>query len=159
MATSAKAQGISRDLADKLVKECAATLPVITYAYDSAGNPTFTLSADASPATGEKVVVITVKPYATGTATDVFGNTAIAYTPHVIQLCTEANYAATTDGVADILTAVELLPILANIGRVGTIVEWHVTANGTVPSAAAIVAGTVLVKTWKPLYNGVQSAV
>jgi hypothetical protein len=159
MATTEKAQQIARDLADIFSKTVAATMPYLTTGFDSLGNPSFVLSVDATPTLNHKVVAVTVRPYATGTATDVFGNTANAYTPHIVAICTEANYAATNDNIADILTPVELLPILIELGRKGTIVEWHVTANGTVPSAAAIVAGTVLVKTYKPLYWGIQSAV
>lgn len=159
MATSEKAMQISRDLADVFAKQVAATLPVLTTGFTSEGNPYISLSADSSPATTEKVVVIVVKPYATGTAKDVFGNTANAYCPHVIQFCTEANYASTDDNIADTLTAVELLPIISEIAKRGTYVEWHVTTRGTVPSAAAIVAGTALAATYKPLYFGIQAAV
>ena len=159
MATSRKAQDIARDLLDTFGKQVAATLPVQVQTADSSGNPILTLSADSTPATGEKVVVIVVSPYASGTAYDIFGNAAINYSPTKIQFCTEANYAATTDNVADILTPTELLPIISEISKKGTLVEWHVTANGTVPSAAAIAAGTVLSATFAPLYNGVQSAI
>ena len=158
MATSKKALDFARDLSDVWAKQVKATLPIITQTYDSSGNPVLTLSADVDPASGEKVVVVLIKPYATGTATDVFGNTATAYTPHVIQVCTEANYAGTTDNQADILTPVELLPILAEVCKRGTIVEWHVTDNGTVPSEAAITAGTKLKATYRDLYWTIQKA-
>ena len=157
MATSEKAMQISRDLFDALSKQVYATMPYSVQSYDSLGNPTFTVSEDATPTLRKKVVVVTVKPYATGTAKDVFGNTATAFTPHVIQFCTEANN-ATSAGTADILTPTDLLPVITEIARRGCYVEWHVTANGTVPSAAAIVAGTVLSATWRPLYFGVQIA-
>jgi hypothetical protein len=158
MATTKKALDFARDLMDVWAKEVKATLPIITETFDASGNPVITLSADVDPAHGEKVVVVLIKPYATGTATDVFGNTATAFTPHIIQVCTEMNYAATTDGVADILTPVEILPVLAEVIKKGTIVEWHQTANGTVPSEAAITAGTVLKSTYRDLYWTIQSA-
>lgn len=155
-----KCNDILRDLVDSIGKQTAAAMPYTTLGYDSLGNPTVAFSVDATPTLNHKVVVITVAPYLTGTALDVFGNTAIAYSnPVKIQVCTEANYAATSDNIADILAPTDLLPVLAEVARRGTIVEWHVTANGTVPSAAAIVAGTVLKATWKPLYWGVQSAI
>ena len=159
MATSRKAQDIARDLLDVFGKEVAATLPVQVQTADSSGNPILTLSADSTPSFGEKVVVIVVSPYASGTAYDIFGNAAINYSPTKIQFCTEANYSTGTAGTADILTPVELLPIITEISRRGTLVEWHVTANGTVPSQTAIAAGTVLKASWAPLYNGVQSAI
>jgi hypothetical protein len=158
MATTKKAQAMARDLVDVWAKEVFSTLPIITQTADASGNPVITLSADTGPAFSEKVVVVLIKPYVTGTATDVFGNTANAYTPHVIQVCTEANYASTNDTIADILTPVELLPVICEIAKKGCLTEWHVTANGTVPSEAAITAGTVLKATWRPLYFGVQNA-
>jgi hypothetical protein len=158
MAATEKALQISKDLKDLFAKQVYSTMPIITESFDSSGYPVLTISADVDPATTEKVVVVVVKPFVTGTQKDVFGNTANTYGPHVIQFCTEANYAATTDNIADYLTPVELLPIICEIAKRGCITEWHVTANGTVPSATAIAAGTVLKATWKPLYWGVQSA-
>lgn len=159
MATTRKAQDIVRELKDVWAKEVSATLPIITDGVDASGNPGIILSADSTPATGEKVVAVLVKPYATGTSTDVFGNTAITYGPHIIAFCTEANYASTDDNIADTLTPVELLPVICEIAKRGAVVEWHVTTRGTVPSIAAIAAGTNLKKTWYPsLYWGIQSA-
>lgn len=158
MATTKKALDFARDLMDVWAKQVNSTLPIIKQTFDSSGNPVITLSADATPATGEKVVVVLIKPYATGTATDSLGNTATAYTPHIIQVCTEANYAGTTDNTADILTPVELLPVFCEVAKRGTIVEWHVTANGTVPSESAITAGTVLKATYRDLYWTIQKA-
>lgn len=158
MSTTYTSIPMLRELKDRLVKYCAATLPVATESFDSSGNPVLTLSADASPVAGEKVVVIRIKPSVLGSPKDVLGNPAFAFGPHVIQLCTELNYAGTTDSVADILTAVELLPVLIEIGRKGNIVEWHQTANGTVPSTSAIDAGTNLKATWQDLYWNIQTA-
>jgi len=155
MATSRKAQDIATQLLDIFGKRVISTLPIQVQTADSSGNPILTLSADATPATGEKVVVIVISPYLTGVSTDIFGNTELGFSPHKIQFCTELNYAATTDNVADILTPVELLPVIAEITRTGCMVEWHATANGTVPSAAAIAAATNLKATFAPLYWGV----
>lgn len=158
MATTKKALDFARDLMDVWAKEVASTLPIITETFDASGNPVITLSADSSPAKGEKVVVVLIKPYTTGTSYDCLGLAAPAYTPHIIQICTEANYAGATDNQADILTPVELLPVLAEVCKRGTIVEWHVTDNGTVPSEAAITAGTKLVATYRDLYWTIQKA-
>jgi hypothetical protein len=160
MATTEKAMQIARDLKDLFSKEIISTMPYVTDGFTSEGNPYISMSVDSTPTLNHKVVVVVVKPYSTGTAKDSLGNTANSYTPHVIQFCTEANYAGTTDNTADILTPVELLPIICEIAKRGSYVEWHQTANGTVPSAAAIVAGTVLKATFKAhLYFGIQAAV
>lgn len=158
MATTKKALDMARDLMDVWAKEVSATLPIITETFDASGNPVITLSADSAPDAGDKVVVVLIKPYSMGTATDCLGLTQTAYTPHVIQICTEANYAGTDDNTADTLTPVELLPILMEVGKRCTIVEWHVTDNGTVPSEAAITAGTKLNATYRDLYFGNQKA-
>lgn len=158
MATTKKALDLARDLMDVWAKEVNSTLPIITETFDSSGNPVITLSADATPATGEKVVVVLIKPYSTGTAYDCLGLASPNYTPHIIQICTEANYASTLDNQADILTPVELLPIFMEVGKRCSLVEWHVTNNGTVPSEAAITAGTVLKASYRDLYWGMQKA-
>jgi hypothetical protein len=133
-------------------------MPIITQTTDASGNPVITLCQDSSPGAGDKTVVVLIKPYATGTATDVFGNTANAYTPHVIQICTEANYASTV-ATPDYLTPVELLPVICEVAKKGCITEWHVTTNTTIPSEAAITAGTNLKARWYPSLNfSIQSA-
>lgn len=155
--TTAKAQASHRELIDLLTKQVAATLPVVTASFDSDGNPISTLSADATPAFGEKVVVIRTKPIVWAEAKDVLGNAAITYGPHVIQICTEKNFEGTTDNILDILGPAELLPIIVEAGRKGHNVEWYRTANGTVPSAAAMTAAN-LAATWQNLYWNIQSA-
>jgi hypothetical protein len=135
----------------------SSTLPVVVQTYDTDGNPVVTLSADTSPATGEKVVVLRVAPI-TWTAKDILGLTSPTYTPHQIDICTELNYAATTDNVADILTPVELLPVLAEVAKRGMIINWYQTANGTVPSASAMIVANLKASDQGNLYWGMQSA-
>ncbi len=149
---------MSRELADVLKKKVAATLPVCVESNDSDQNPVITLSADATPAFGEKVVVIRFKQVPQPTAVDMFYRTDLTgpYGPVCIQLCTELNYAATSDNIADILTPVELLPILMEIGKRAKWTEWYQTANGTVPSTSAMTSGN-LKATDKDLYWNVQA--
>ena len=156
MATTAKAIATARELADLWTKEVAGTLPILVQSFDSAGNPVITLSADSSPATGEKVIVVRVSPIA-WTATDLLGNASQMFTPHQIEICTEANYESTTDTVLDILSPVELLPVIAEIVRRGTLVKWYVIANGTVPSTAVMIAAN-LKATYADLYWSAQKA-
>ncbi len=154
--TSYKAYAIERELGDKLKKFVAATLPIATESADSDGNPVLTLSADSSPAAGEKVIVIRVMPIQRPTAKDSLGNPGITPSGHVIQLCTEANPAGGAG--ADILGPAELLPTLIEIGRVGCFVEWYVSAAGDVPDTTQMTSGN-LKDTWRDLYWNILKAV
>jgi hypothetical protein len=157
MSSTYKSQAALRTLVDTLGKQLVASMPVITESFDSNGNPVVTFSADATPVAGEKVAVLRCK--AIGSITkDVLNQPAANYSHHVYQLCTEANFAGTTDNVVDVMTAVELLPLLIEIGRCGSFVEWHQTASGSVPTVAAIDAGTNLKQTWRDLYWNVLKA-
>ncbi len=164
MASTAKAGSTARELVNKWTKylgtgpSATATLPSIVLTADSSGWPVITLSADATPATGEKVVVVKIKTVDLAYSQDILGNASIPFSPHRIQICTEANFAGTTDNVADILSPIELLPVIALAAKTGMVLEWHVTANGTVPSSAAIDAGTNLKATFRDLYAGNQSS-
>jgi hypothetical protein len=156
MATTAKAKAIARQLADVWAKQVVTTLPSQVQSEDANLNPVITLSADATPATGEKVVVVRVSPI-TWTSTDILGNTSTGFCPHVVEICTELNYAGTTDNVADILTPVELLPIIAEAVKTGCIVKWYQITNGTVPSTS-VMTSTYLKATYKDLYFGDMKA-
>ena len=143
MGTTTKALALARELTDTLTKKVAATLPVVVSSFDTNSNPVTTLSSDTSPATGKKVVVIRIAPVSV-LATDIMGNSANVFTPHTIDICTEMNYAGTNDNIADILTPVELLPVLAEIAKKGCMVRWYQTANGTVPSTSAMISSNLI---------------
>jgi len=157
MPTTAKALASHRELVDILKLQVAATLPVATDSYDTNGNPVTTFSADATPVAGEKVVVIRTASIGAIGALNSIGQTAEQFSHHVVAICTESNFAGATDNVADILTPVELLPVIVELGRKGSYVEWYQTANATVPSAAAMIAAN-LKSTWRDLYWNVQKA-
>jgi hypothetical protein len=157
MATTAKALATARELIDLWTKEVASTLPVIVLTFEAVtGNPIITLSADSTPATGEKVVVVRISPIA-WTATDILGNASQVYTPHKIDFCTELNYAATNDNIADILTPVELLPVIGEIVKRGMLVNWYTSANGTVPAVAQMTTSN-LKASFSDLYWSAQKA-
>lgn len=150
MATSTKALALARELLDVWGKQVAATLPVQVQSYDTDGHPVLTLSADDTPAAGEKVAVIRVRPIV-WTAVDIIGHTSQMFTPHVIQICTE------TPAAGWILDPVEFLPILAEIARRGTLVEWYQSANGVLPATAQMTAAN-LTKAWRDLYWNAMKA-
>lgn len=156
MSSTYKSVASQRELIDLLKKEVAATLPVDVDSFDANGNPVSILSADSTPAAGEKVVVIRTKAIGAFGAKDSLGNTQNDFSHHVIQICTEANNAAGAG--ADILTPVELLPIIVECGRRGSFVEWYVSTAGTVPSTAWMDANPA-VATWRPLYGNVLAAI
>lgn len=154
MATTTKAIATARELVDLWTKEVATTLPVIVQSFDTNGNPVISLSADATPAAGEKVVIVRVSPIS-WTATDILGNASQVFTPHQIEICTETNNQA--GAVNDILTPVELLPVIAECVRRGMIVKWYQTVNTTIPSTSAMIAAN-LKATFQDLYWSVQKA-
>lgn len=150
MANTYKSVTILRELGDTLKKMCAATLPVATDSFDSNGNPVLTLSADATPAAGERVVVIRVQPTEAAYAKDILGNAAIRFSPHQLEICTELGGSA-TDHAA--LTPVQLLPILIEAGRRGCRdVKWYQSANGDVPATSEMTDAN-LKQTWRDLYD------
>lgn len=148
-----------RELQDRWAKELIASFPVQVISADSSGNPVLTLSADATPATGEKVAVIRCKNVVGTGMTDVLGTTQTVFSPHLLQICTEANFAGATDNVADILTPLELLPLVAGCAKRGIVVEWYQSANGTVPSTTQI-SSTTLKATWQPnMFHGIGGSI
>jgi len=155
MATTYKAVASLRELVD-ILKKSIPTLPVVTESFDSNEDPVVTLSADATPAAGEKVVVIRMKAIGAVGAKDVLGNTAIQYSNHVIQICTESNPAGGAG--ADIVGPAELLHVIIEAGRKGSFVEWYTTTNGTVPAVAQFTSGN-LRATWRDLYWNILKAI
>lgn len=148
MATTQKAISLARDLAEEIQKR----LPTMTVAtsFDSDGNPLVSVD-DGSPASGEASALIKVRPIDWPLAKDALGLASQVYTPHVIQLATEANYAATTDNVADNLTRAQLLAILGPCLQKGCRVEWYEETYGT-PPAASTITGSKLKASYENLY-------
>lgn len=153
---SYKAIEISAELADELKKRLP-TL-ILTETSDGSGNPVISLTGDATPAAGEKVIFIRTTGIDWPLAKDVLGLASPVYTPHVIQLCTELNFAGTTDNVADILTAANLLAVLGCVLSRGTRVEWYQTAVATIPSVAAMIAANMTASWESNIYHGMQAS-
>ena len=163
--TTYKAGTILTQLVDLLAKECT-TMPYVTQTVDTDGNPVATLSAVATPAYGQKVVVLRVQPLSWTLQKDILGNTANQYTGHVIQICTEKNSvygtggtgATTSAAVQDVVGPTELLPVLIEAGRTGCWVDWYQTTNGTVPAVSGNTMGGLVQASWKNLYWTIQTA-
>lgn len=166
MTTTYKAQTILTQLLDLVSKEVYSTMPVVATNVDSDGNPYAVISATAAAGYGTKVVLIRVTPLSWGLQKDILGNTALQYTGHVIQIVTEANSTGVVGGtgpgavVADILTPVELLPILIECGKTGCMVDWYTTPNATAPSLSGNTLTSATKQAgWKDLYWTLQKAV
>ena len=150
--TTAKALAFSRELIDLWTKEVSTSFASIAQTFEvSTGNPIITLS-DGSPAFSEKVVVVRIRPIP-WTATDILGLASQVYTPHVIDICTETNGA----GDPNILTTVELLPVIGECVKRGTLVNWYQSANGVVPAIGQIIDAN-LKASFGDLYWSAQKA-
>jgi len=148
MSSTAKADII----ANVLKEEIALRLPLLTIAlaYDSDSAPYLRVGS-ASP--GDAGALIKVMPVAWPLAKDVLGNaSALVYGPHVIQFGTEANFAGTTDNVADTNTTHQLMQLLGPCIASGCKVEWYESAYGDTPDLADLVASN-LKSTFQSLKN------
>ncbi len=156
MATTSKAIELSAELADELKRRLPTM--VVTQTVDASNNPLITVSQDTTPAAGEKVLLIRTRPITWALNTNSIGQTMDVFTPHVMELCTEANYAGATDNVADILTGAELGPTLLCIGKRGTRVDWFVSANGTLPATTEMVAANLVMTYDAEQFWGMQAS-
>jgi hypothetical protein len=151
MAT-AKSVALARELIDVWSKQVSASFAVIAETFEAvSGNPIITLS-DGSPAAGEKTIVVRVRPV-TWTATDILGNAAQMFCPHIVDICTETNAA----GTPNILTPFEILPILCELGKRGLMVLWYQSPNLTPPAVAQMTAAQ-LSATYSDLYWSASKA-
>lgn len=151
---SFKAREIAAELADELKIRMSAL--ALSQTNDANGDPVITLGAGV--ALGRNAV-IRVKAIEWALAKDSLGLPATIYTPHVIQIASEANYAATSDNVADTLTTADLLALLATCSKRGTRVEWWQEATGTPPAVTTFDTASKLKATYEAeLYWGMKAS-
>ena len=149
--TSYKSNELAAELASEL-KLRLATLTQVT-GFDSNGNPTIAIGDGVA---GHANVFILIKPIDWALAKDIFGNSANQYTPHTIQIATEANPAGGAG--ADCLTRSQLANFLVPITKKGTRFEWFERANGAAPLVTDLVAANLKVTIENDLYWNVQSS-
>lgn len=147
MATSYKAQAIAHELAAKL-KERLPSTQIVTEGFSSTDNNPTILINDGTPAAGEANFVLKVIPVSWPLAQDILGNAALQYTPHIVQLCTEAD--PTAGAGADPTTRAQLLPVLGQALAMGCQLDWYETTNGTVPTVALLESGATFRATYYP---------
>ena len=153
MATTTKAIATARELSDLFAKEVSTTLPYQVSSQDTNGNPVITLSVDATPTATHKVIVIRISPMSSWSPVDCLGLASQMYTPHQIDICTEANAAS----YPNVLTTVELLPVLAEIAKRGMLINWYQTATTVLPTVSGITSGN-LKASFADLYWNAQKA-
>jgi hypothetical protein len=137
MATTKKALALAVKLADELRLRAPmlAGALAITEGFDvTTGNPTIVVGAGGI---GDAGGFIMISPVAFPNSYNVIGQVASVYTPHVVQIVTEANPAGGAG--ADINTPAQLLGLLlAPALKLGCKVEWYNAANGSAADAADI---------------------
>lgn len=138
MKSLAKANALSRDIADKLRVRYAgsATIDTVREARDSQGWPMIFLSDAGNEAAGQAVIALRIRAV-DAVSKDVFGNDLVAFAPHKLEVAYElaaANNPIPVD--TDILIA-EFEAI-----KTGCAIQLKELANGTAVTAANMDAAT-----------------
>lgn len=142
---SFKAQELAHNLASELAVRMTGL--TVSESFDSNGDPVISIGALTA---GSRSAIIRVKAIDWPLAKDVLGLASTIYTPHVMQLLTEAN--PTAGAGADILTAQDVLTLLGTICKRGTLVERYATANTVAITVAAIISGNKVAEYDAELY-------
>lgn len=142
MKSTAKAEALLRDVADKLAKRFAgsATIDTVRQAKDANGWPMLFLSDAGNEAAGQPVIALRIKAVPM-VSTDVFGNATTAYAPHALEVAyelTAANNPIPSD--VDLLTA-EFEAI-----KTGVKIQLKELANTVAVTEAAIDAAAIAVE-------------
>jgi len=146
MATTQKAINVARFLEEELrTRFSPASMGslAVTFSFDTDGNPLVKVGTGSIGAAG---ALFKIRPIVWPLATDVLGNPAISFGPHVIQIVSEAN--SLLVAVADINTPAQVLALLASASQRGMKIDWYNSANGNAPDASDIIAGN-LVGSWE----------
>lgn len=137
MATTQKAIDLLKDVAAELKLRRPALAQVL--GFDADGNPTL---REGGGSAGNDGFFLRIKPVDT-IQKDVLGLTQQVFTPHVAQLAFEANFAGTTDNVADVQVWATKLAVLGALIARGVKVEVYESANGTFPVVGSLVAANL----------------
>lgn len=151
MATSAKSLRLAAELADELAKRLAA-LGVVSSISASSGFPLIQVGTSGA---GNPGGLIRVRPVDWSLTPNIIGSVNEVYTPHVIQLVTEAN--PSLGAGADVNTPAQLLAMLGACLYRGTRVEWWNSASGVAPTETTLGTGTNLKASYESLYYPMTS--
>jgi len=142
MKSTAKAEALLRDVADKLKVRFAgsAAIDTVRAARDAQGWPMLFLSDAGNEAAGQAVIALRIRAV-DAVSKDVFGNDLVAFAPHKLEVAyelTAANNPIPTD--VDLLTA-EFEAI-----KTGVAIQLKELANGTAVTEANMNAAAVAVE-------------
>lgn len=150
-----KSQAIMAELQSDLALRTGMTLQAGSIAgFDSAGNPTLQLGDATSEHQNASIRCLPIGTW----GSDIVGNTQNDYANHIIQVSVEADATTGSSATTNVLSAANLMGVLAECLRWGTRVElYNTTANGTVTAgdttganafANFLAAGLLMV--WEP---------
>lgn len=151
---NAKAVEIAHELASKINFRLNGALAVVE-SFDTDGCPVIMVGAGTA---GQKNFALKLRNVDWPLAKDSLGLSAGAYGPEVVMIATEANYAGTTDNVADILDLQSLLSVLGEVIKTSCLVEWYQSANGTAPTVSTFTSGNLKASFWPSLKWSITSA-
>jgi hypothetical protein len=145
MKSTAKAEALLRDVADKLRKRFAgsSTIDTVREAKDSAGWPMLICSDGGVETAGNPVIALRIKA-ADAVSKDVFGNDLVAFAPHALEIAYELG---DQNAEADIEPSrADLLKAQYEALKTGVKVQIKEIADGTAVDAAAMDAASVAVE-------------
>lgn len=151
MSTSHKAIALARELADTLKKRLS-TL-AFSEGFDTDGAPLIIIGDGVA---GDANAVIKVNTINWPLAKDVLGLNQTVFTPHVIQVATEANPAGGAG--ADPLSPQQLLSIWGDVLLKGTRAEWYQSTSGVAPTASTYGTPSNLKASYDNLYYPMTSS-
>ena len=149
MSINSKAIAIAHEIADELAKRLSIT---VTEGFDTNGNPTILAGAASAGSTGAFIRVKT--DWSDNSAqVDGLGFAQRVYTPHIVQVAFEANYAGATDNVADTNAWPVLLPVLGTVLARGAKTEVWLETYGSAPSVTTFDTANKKKAEFRDLYN------
>lgn len=113
----------------------------------ASGDPLINIGAGTTRTASATIRIIV---FGAPLAKDILGNASQVYATHIVQIATEANFAGTTDNIADNLTRQQLIDVLGPCLAVGAQVQWWEEADGTGPSETTFNTGAKLKATYNP---------
>src|SRR3954470_4450865 len=121
MAVSYKAIALSNSVLDKLKARLNGSLTAVQ-SFDTDGYPLINIGPGTA---GSASFLIKIAAASWPKGLDALGLAQNVFTPHIIQLATEADYAGATDNVADPTTRAQLGLVLGQLFGMGCQLDWY----------------------------------
>lgn len=131
----------SIQLLQDLKSEGKQRLSTLTFtdSFSSDGSPMLSIGTGVAGTDGAFLKLTPI----TSLFKNIVGNTQDVFCPHIAQLVFEADFAGTTDNVANSVTAKTKLNLVAMLAARGLRIEWYESAYGTFPVEASITSGNL----------------